>query len=326
MLYFRLPNNEKYYTTDQNSANTCINFVSFDSKKELGFKGNIVEVSTEVIANENFLPKSKKERIELYKDTAESYSKKVEQAIDFIKNKNLRKLVISRGKILMYSDLSIDKKLALGKSFLKFSENYHNAFCYLFEKDGHCWMGGFSEVLGKYNKNTNAFETMSLAATLPINEEWTDKEIEEQKPVTDYIHSILKRFAVDISVSKVKDHYSGNIKHLRTDFNATVYPQDLENLIKELHPTPAVCGFPKDICMQGIKIIEFNNREFYAGYIRVETEDEIQFFVNLRCAEFFKSYALLHVGGGITEKSDAKKEWIETELKSMAVQNNLIFE
>lgn len=326
MLYFRFPEGEKFYTTDDDASEVNVNFVSFDRKKEIDFKGNLIEISAEEIAEEDYVPKSKKERIELYKDTEDTYSRKVLQAIDYIKANQLKKLVISRGKILMYTDISHDKKLALGKSFMQFCDNYPTAFCYLFEKDGQCWMGGFSEVLGKYNKKTNAFETMSLAATLPLDEAWTDKEIEEQKPVTDYVHSVLKRFAVDISVSKVQDHISGNIKHLRTDFKATVYPQDLENLIKELHPTPAVCGFPKDVCMQGIKIIEFNSREFYSGFIKVETEEEIYYFVNLRCAEFFKSYAILYVGGGITEKSDPKKEWTETELKSLAIQNNLVFD
>lgn len=326
MLYFRFPDSETFFTTNDDSSAVNISFISFDRKKELDFKGNLIPISSEQIAQEEYIPKSKKERIELYKDTEDSYSRKVQQAIDYITTNHLRKLVISRGKILMYTDISHDKKLSLGKSFLHFSKNYPNAFCYLFEKDGQCWMGGFSEVLGKYNKKTNAFETMSLAGTMPVDEAWTEKEIEEQKPVTEYVQSVLKRFAVDISISKVQDHISGNIKHLRTDFKATVYPQDLENLIKELHPTPAVCGFPKDVCMQGIKIIEFNSREFYSGFIKVETEEEIYYFVNLRCAEFFKSYAILYVGGGITEKSDPQKEWTETELKSLAIQHNLVFE
>lgn len=47
----------------------------------------------------------------------------------------------------MYLDIDSEKKLSLAKSFLKFSESYPSAFCYLFEKNGEIWMGGFSEVL-----------------------------------------------------------------------------------------------------------------------------------------------------------------------------------
>lgn len=53
-------------------------------------------------------------------------------------------------------------------------------------------MGAFSEVLGKFNKQTHTFETMSLAGTLPVSENWSEKEIEEQKPVSSYIRNILK--------------------------------------------------------------------------------------------------------------------------------------
>jgi isochorismate synthase len=49
---------------------------------------------------------------------------------------------------------------------------------------------GLSEVLGKFNKATHEFETMALAGTLPVSEDWSEKEIEEQKPVTTYIQNI----------------------------------------------------------------------------------------------------------------------------------------
>jgi uncharacterized protein YecA (UPF0149 family) len=39
---------------------------------------------------------------------------------------------------------------------------------------------------GQYNKITEDFETMSLAGTLPVSEDWSEKEIEEQKPVSIY--------------------------------------------------------------------------------------------------------------------------------------------
>lgn len=325
MLYFRLPFSDDFYTTDDVNTKALVSFVSFDKKQKIDFKGQLKKIEIADILAKDFTPKSKSEFVELHKETEDSYTNKIHQAIDFIEQHQLKKIVISRRKLSLYSNISTEKKLSLSHSFIKFCEAYPNAFCYLFEKDNVCWMGGFSEVLGKYNKLTNTFETMSLAGTQPVEEAWTDKELEEQKPVTDYIQSILKRFAVDIHVSKVQDHISGNIKHLRTDFTAKVYPQDVENLIKELHPTPAVCGFPKGICQQGIKIIEFVNRDFYAGYTKVETEEEIQYYVNLRCAQFFKNYAILYAGGGITPKSDPKKEWQETELKSMAIQNNLVF-
>ncbi len=325
MLIFKLPDNDQLYSVD-NTSDINVSFVSFDTKTVLDFKGNIKEISKEDVENITVSPKSKSSFIEIAKETPESYALKISQAQDFIEKNELKKLVLSRRKLLMYLDIDPQKKLSMTKSFLKFCKSYPSAFCYLFEKKGEIWMGGFSEVLGKFDKRNNSFETMSVAGTVPIEENWTDKEIEEQKAVTEYIQSILKKFSSDLKVSSTKDMISGNIKHLKTDFSAEISPESLDKIISELHPTPAVCGFPKELCAQGIKSIEHFNREFYAGYIKVETEDFIYYFVNLRCASFFKNYAFLFVGGGITLKSDAKKEWEETELKSLAIQNNLIFE
>lgn len=325
MLLFRLPDSQTFYTLES-SQDIPVSFVSFDTKTVLDFKGTIKPVSRQDISGQSLAPKSKSQLIEIAKETEDSYALKIAQAKDFIEKNELRKLVLSRRKLLMYLDADSQKKLSLTKSFLKFCDSYPTAFCYLFEKNGEIWMGGFSEVLGKFDKKSHVFETMSVAGTLPLDENWTDKEVEEQKAVTDYIHSVIRKFSSNVKISSTKDLISGNIKHLKTDFLAEISPESLDKIIAELHPTPAVCGFPKELCAQGIKSIEHFNREFYAGYIRIETEDHIYYFVNLRCASFFKNYAFLFVGGGITLKSDPKKEWEETELKSLAIQQHLVFE
>lgn len=325
MLVFRLPDSEVFHTVD-NASEQKVSFVSFDCKTVLDFKGSIKNVTRQEIEGQNISAKNKSPLIEIGKENQESYALKIAQAKDFIEKNKLKKLVLSRRKLLMYLDIDAQRKLSLTKSFLKFCDSYPTAFCYLFEKNNEIWMGGFSEVLGKFDKKTNTFETMSVAGTLPLDETWTDKEIEEQKAVTDYIHSILRKFSSNLKISSTKDLISGNLKHLKTDFSAEISPESLDKIISELHPTPAVCGFPKELCAQGIKSIEHFNREFYAGYIKVETDDFVYYFVNLRCASFFKNYAFLFVGGGITLKSNAEKEWEETELKSMAIQNNLVFE
>ncbi|RZJ49909.1 MAG: hypothetical protein EOO19_04395, partial [Chryseobacterium sp.] len=198
---------------------------------------------------------------------------------------------------------------------------------YIFIQGKNAWIGAFSEVLGKFNKVTHEFETMSLAGTIPVSENWTDKEIEEQKPVSSYIRNVLEKFNTnsEIQESETQDHISGNIKHLRTDFKLKINPEKLDSIIEELHPTPAVCGIPKDFCKEKIQEFEKFPRELYAGFIRIETDDFIQYFVNLRCAKLYSDSVHIFVGGGITAQSNPEKEWIETELKSEAVLKNLSF-
>ena len=319
MLYFRFPFSETIFTVNENSDKKSVSFVSFDESQQINFNGNIEETSFSEDILSNQIPT---QLLEWTLEYQEDYQNKLEKVIGFIKENQLSKLVISRRKLISFEG----RKANLSQIFLKLCKSFPNAFVYFFIKDGKCWIGAFSELLGKFNKETSEFETMSLAGTLPVNESWTTKEIEEQKPVTDFIKNILENFSSKVIQSETYDHISGNIKHLRTDFRAKINRENLEKLISELHPTPAVCGIPKDVCKEAIQRFELHPRNFYSGFIKVETEENIQYFVNLRCAEFFENAALIYVGGGITAESSPEKEWHETELKSEAIIRNLQFE
>lgn len=319
MIYFKLPFDETLYSTDQKQDKESVSFQSFDLLRQITFKGHIINASGQfehdTITNENLL----KDESHFNEETKDEYIKTLHQVIEVIKDHDLPKLVYSRRKI--FTDFN---GINFKESFKKLCTSYPNAFRYLFNDGQNAWMGAFSETLGKFNKTTHQFETMSLAGTLPVSEEWTEKEIEEQKPVTSYIKDILGNYSENIELSETYDHISGNIKHLRTDFKAHIQPEDLDSLIHDLHPTPAVCGIPKDFCKQNIQKFEKFPREFYAGFIKVETDESVMYFVNLRCARLYKDSVHIFVGGGITAQSDAEKEWRETELKSEAVLKNLV--
>ncbi|MBP2616485.1 chorismate-binding protein [Chryseobacterium jejuense] len=320
MIYFKLPFNEGLYTVEETTDKNAVHFHSYNSLNQINFNGSIIKVD---FANSNGISITNKSLTEDVTDftaeTKEEYCSTLQQVIEVIKENNLPKLVYSRRKIFTNFN-TIDYKA----SFDNLCKTYPNAFRYMFNEGKNAWMGAFSEVLGKFNKATHEFETMALAGTLPTTEEWTEKEIEEQKPVTTYIQNILKNYSDQVVQSETYDHVSGNIKHLRTDFKTTIEPNDLDSLIQDLHPTPAVCGIPKDFCNENIRKYEKFPREFYAGYIKVETEESILYFVNLRCARLYRNSVHVFVGGGITAQSSPEKEWMETELKSEAILKNLV--
>ncbi|PWN67932.1 chorismate-binding protein [Chryseobacterium oncorhynchi] len=320
MIYFKLPFDERLHSVDKEAHQNAVNFYSYNGLIQVDFNGNIIKVDQEEFNNTPITSESLiNDTTNFTAETKEKYCNTLEQVIDVIKENDLPKIVYSRRKI--FTDFNtIDYK----ESFNNLCQSYPNAFRYLFNDGENAWMGAFSEVLGKFNKATHEFETMALAGTLPVLEEWSEKEIEEQKPVTTYIQNILKNYSEQIQQSQTYDHISGNIKHLRTDFKTTIKPEDLDRIIKDLHPTPAVCGIPKDFCNENIRKYEKFPREFYAGYIKVETEESILYFVNLRCARLYKDSVHVFVGGGITAQSNPEKEWTETELKSEAILKNLV--
>lgn len=321
MIYFQFPFDEKIYSTDEKYEIHPIEFHSFDNAEIKNFKGKIVEISKEDFSKLHINSAILHDEEIIYKaENKEEYLKKLEDVIAIIKRNKLPKLVLSRRKMIRNFN-----SLDLIESFSNLCLNYPNAFKYVFFDGKDSWIGAFSEVLGKFNKITKEFETMSLAGTIPVHENWSQKEIEEQKPVSDYIRNILQQYDFEntLKESETYDHISGNIKHLKTDFKLKINPENLDMIIRELHPTPAVCGIPKDFCTDQIGKIEKFPRELYAGYIKIETEHHIQFFVNLRCAKLYKNAVHLFVGGGITAESSPEKEWNETEMKSEAVLKNL---
>ena len=319
---FRLPFNEKFILIHHHkAARNVASFFPFTNGKTIHLQADHLEVCTSEELKSSFFEVENfpENNAELNIPQHEEYLQKLEKAIEIIKQNNLPKLVISRPIAREISSINLEETYQL------LCKKYPNTLCYLLISDEEIWIGATPEILGKFNKKTHEFFTMSLAGTLPINEEWSEKEIEEQKPVTHYISEILKKYVTlsEVKESETYNHISGNIKHLRTDFTAKIEDNRLEELIEELHPTPAICGIPKEFCKEKIIEIEQYNREFYAGYIKIETDEEIYYFVNLRCAKIYKNQVIAFAGGGITALSSPEKEWRETELKSQAILNHL---
>lgn len=315
MNFFRFPFGTKIYTAADTSSNTVLSFRPFEEGPSADFGGPVLEIGEEQLQHLSSVALN--ECSAAHPETEAEYLDTVARVIDFVKLHQLPKLVISRRKHISYQNID------LGATFLNLCRAYPNAFVYIFVKNGICWAGAFSEVLGKFDRTSGDFETMSLAGTLPLSSNWGHKEIEEQKPVTTFISDILKRYSGSVSQSGTYDHISGNIKHLRTDFKAKIRPDQLDALISDLHPTPAVCGMPTEFCKNAIKQFEKKPRHFYSGYIKVELGGLVQYFVNLRCAQLYRNGAEIYVGGGVTAKSHPEKEWLETELKSEAILKNL---
>ncbi len=115
---------------------------------------------------------------------------------------------------------------------------------------------------------------------------------------------------------------AGNVVHLKTQYNLS--KEQTENkvgeLIAGLHPTPAVCGLPRNKSYELIRKVEKHERGFYSGFIGPwNLSGDSQLFVNLRCAEIYSDKLSLYVGGGLTAESKPEDEWQETVKKSQTL-------
>ncbi|MQP24253.1 isochorismate synthase [Flavobacterium sp. LMO8] len=244
----------------------------------------------------------------------------VSKGISTIQNDEFDKVVLSR-KIVLNEQISIIE------TFQNLISTYPTAFRYLFfhPKIG-LWMGATPEQFVKINQNH--FETVALAGTQLYSENviWATKEIEEQQFVTDYIVSKVKDKVNNLIVSDIKTVKAGNLVHLKSFISGELTADFQANaLIKTLHPTPAVCGLPKENAIDFILKNEGYNRKYYAGFLGEYNKDnQTDLFVNLRCLELENDVVNIYVGCGITKDSNPEKEFIETENKSMTMRNVLV--
>jgi isochorismate synthase len=220
-------------------------------------------------------------------------------------------------------------------------------YCWYHPKVG-LWIGATPELLFKVEGKQ--LTTISLAGTQPYKPSsipsWTHKEYEEQQIVTDYITNRIKPYTIQINVSDIDTVRAGSLLHLKTRITSRIADtSNLKSIIEALHPTPAVCGFPREEAKDFILKNENYNREYYTGFLgelnlkqsktrnanrrNVENnayavvKTQSNFYVNLRCMQIKNNEALIYIGGGITKDSNSEKEWEETVNKTTTIGNVL---
>ncbi|WP_432671451.1 isochorismate synthase [Flavobacterium sp. SM2513] len=246
----------------------------------------------------------------------------VKKGIKAIEEGVFDKVVLSRKETLEF------ERFNFLEVFQKMLSKYPTAFryCWFYPEIG-MWLGASPEQLLKVEAAN--FETVALAGTQKWNPNsetiWQEKERKEQQFVTDFIVSELQDEVDSLYKSNPYTFQAGNIVHLKTDIKG-VFKSDynLKNIIGILHPTPAVCGLPKEKAKQFVLRNEGYDRKFYAGYLgELNLKANSDLFVNLRCMEIRQNQVHLYIGCGITKDSDPEKEYFETANKAMTMKQIL---
>lgn len=254
-----------------------------------------------------------------YSTDFDTYTLSFEDCQNLIQANELEKIVLSRIIVEEYTQIN------WGELFIHLTEKYPDAFCFIYNSpQTGAWCGATPELLGRYNGNE--FQTMALAGTKPITDEteWDIKNINEQNYVVDFIASILTKYQIDFKLSEKFNKEAGFVKHLCNRFNAEV--KDIHtayDIIRELHPTPALAGTPQNKVVKAIPHVERHAREYYGGYIGYFSQNTFDYYVNLRSMRFDNNQYKLFVGGGITDKSKLDSEWAETQNKSKTLMSIL---
>ncbi len=116
-----------------------------------------------------------------------------------------------------------------------------------------------------------------------------------------------------------------NVQHLETPIVGELLPgRCILDVMGDLHPTPAVGGFPRAEALAAIRRIEELDRGWYAGPLGwIGTSGHGEFAVALRSGLVSEAEATLFAGCGIVGDSDPQSEYEESRLKLQVMLRGL---
>jgi isochorismate synthase len=244
------------------------------------------------------------------------------------------------GKVVLARALDVSTGGALDPAevaCLIWSEN-PGSHAFLFEPvAGHALVGGAPEVLA--HKSGRRVRCTAVAGSTPVGAtpgESTElarrlfdhpKDRAEHDFVVQDMVGALERSGCAVR-RDVEPHVLtlARIQHLETKIEAEAPTGvGLLDLVESLHPTPAVCGHPRDRAHAFLEAHEGFARGWYAGPVGwVDQNDDGIFVPALRSAVCAAGSWRLFAGAGIVEGSDPDLEWAETALKFEPVLRALV--
>lgn len=252
------------------------------------------------------------------------WNRNIESAKSYIRQGKFDKIVIARS---MQVESGTDIKPSVLSHYLR--NAYPDCYNFLIQPDQETSfvgatperLAGFKDgmvqtegLAGTISRGKSALEDATLARELLQSH----KNLEEHQFVVKAIQNSLNLFSDSIEhpdrpgIKKFQ-----NVQHLFTPIKAKIKKGvQIHDLIRKLHPTPAVGGYPKEKSFKYIHEIEQLDRGWYAapvGWFNLSGFGE--FAVAIRSALLHKNKAELFAGCGIVKESEPETEWKETVLK-----------
>jgi menaquinone-specific isochorismate synthase len=257
----------------------------------------------------------------------EQWIKKVNSALKEIDLNKYSKIVLSRNVTLTFKT-----EFSLAPLIQQLGNKYPRCYIFAFRKKDSIFFGASPEKLAKLSNGT--IEADALAGSLPrgkTNKEDEDlekqllnsqKNLAEQNAVVDFIANSFSQFSSEIEYSnQPKIKKLPNIQHLWTPIKAKLTGKhSIFSILKNIHPTPAICGTPWSIALDSINETEEHDRGLFAGIIGwFNFNHQGDFAVAIRSALLKDNQVNAFAGCGIVLGSDPILEYEESKLKLMPI-------
>ena len=301
----------------QKGANSWITWISSDAQPQLAETVPALAPSTFTFSDGTL--------------TSDEWKKRVTEVINRVNTNGVDKVVLARD-IVANSDSEIDARPILKK----LSSEYPSTW--VFSVDG--LVGATPELLlrlsrgmvtsrvlaGTIPKTGDDDKDLALAASLARS----SKDLEEHEYAVRSVADALDPFCSSTNVpeSPFVLHLA-NVMHLATDVTGALIESkqhvDAFSLLKNLHPSAAVCGTPRNLAFDVIDEIEGMDRGRYAGPVGwIDASGDGELGIALRCGQITDRKIRIFAGCGIVAGSIPDKEVEESNAKMIPMKSALL--
>jgi menaquinone-specific isochorismate synthase len=254
----------------------------------------------------------------------EQWIRSCETILDTFEDGGLEKVILARQTELLFSGKVPAIRFLIDYPF---PENSTYRF-YLEPVEGHAFISFTPERL--YRRDGEMLQTEALAGTITketVNADDhmaselllnSEKDVREHRFVKDTIYRELQPVCSDIEMQEQVDVLQLNrLAHLYTRCRARLLPEfrNDSTVLRQLHPTPAVGGVPREDAMALILKTEPFCRGWYAAPVGWLSHDAAEFAVGIRSALVSEERVYLYSGAGLVQGSDPESEWEEVNQK-----------
>lgn len=299
---------------------------------------NIEDLSRHIEQNEKQLFHNplqfKKERHHILNKeevASDKWIKTVKLARDEVRSDRVQKIVMAREM-----KITLNKKPNISTIIHNLIQSQPNSYVFAFEKGNDIFIGATPERLVRVN-GENVLSTC-LAGTAPRGKTLKeDEEIKEQlfnddknREEHDYVVQMIRK-----SINPYCHHLTipnkpivlslKDLHHLYTPVTAIIKDSaTIFDFIKQLHPTPALGGEPKEESLAFIRKYEQLDRGWYGAPVGwIDNNNNGEFAVAIRSGLIQENNLSLFAGCGVMKDSDPQLEYEETGVKFLPMLNAL---
>jgi len=261
--------------------------------------------------------------------TPQAWADAVATATARIRAGDLDKVVLAR-EVTVTADAPIPIATVLARLAAAYSG------CFLYLVDGFC--GASPELL--VSRAGDVVRAQPMAGTVPRSgDPVTDARRteallasttyrHEHQVTIDAVHDALLPYCSYVDEEPEPSVVAlANVAHLATSVEGRLShpPASVMELVGALHPTPAVCGRPRQAALDVIAELEKLDRGPYAGAVGwVDAAGNGEWAVSIRGASIDGNVARAIGGNGIVGASDPPTELTETRAKLQAMLNAIV--